>query len=296
MAILVSAHSVFKSFSWEAFNNLKDVDTSIPLPVKDKVVNLIDLLKKFSLNKLLGVVRIHNHFHVTEGDIHLSYIPTEETAHLHASIGRPVLMMDVVDGNDEIVKECQPIPYMWAFDDINHAVVPLQFFEGSNLTMKTRYEEICHRANELQEFIVESVWYLGQCGGLNDLGIYLRYDDIISLSEDEVLVEETDVDNRRQWLTREKQREAVQICEYEAPAQWYTDDNTQIIVYCFTMSNHLPFVSLISDLNKKPKLSETGIMSGALPEELITCTQQKPYFFICFPKTFRPYQKFCSLD
>jgi hypothetical protein len=130
-----------------------------------------------------------------------------------------------------------PIPYMWGFDKVSHQFFPMQFFDGSNIIMQDRFIEIVtEKCLELVHFLRRFVDRVNATGTEDDLGFYLRYDNLMNKQVDEGFVEDTDVSNRKQWILP-KTKEAMQktLAEMKKVDQdafitrthWYFDGDSE---------------------------------------------------------------------
>jgi hypothetical protein len=159
-------------------------------------------LRAVGLSDVLGIIRPHHHFKLNPGElVQLS---------LGSSVDDPTMK---VNADADVAHVCpieltradaQPIPYMWAYEKTAKKFFPMQFFDGSNTTMQHRFNELyIEKRDKLVAFLDEFVSQVQQTGTEDDLGFYMRYEHLMKLDTKmgEGLLELTDVNSRRQWMT-----------------------------------------------------------------------------------------------
>ncbi|CAF0926721.1 unnamed protein product [Didymodactylos carnosus] len=198
MATLLDS-GLFKSFSHEAFNSVKDIDESCRASLDDEVKNLAHLLKKYKLSNILGISRIHNHFKLNPGEIVKVSIGCDEDSSTTVEKDVTIVRLKAVQVTDEQEKS---VPYMWAYDSVDKKLFPLQHFDHNNPTMKNRLNQLCTKMDEFRAFSVEFIQFIEKTGTQNDFGFYIRYEDLVKFDKNigEFLMEDTDVVSKRQWM------------------------------------------------------------------------------------------------
>jgi len=93
---------------------------------------------------------------------------------------------------------------------------PVQFFDGTNKRMKERLNRICEQPDALVSFLKKFIQHVEITGTDKDLGVYLRYEDLMQLNKENgyCLLEDTDVAGRKQWMvpqTKERLDELARI-------------------------------------------------------------------------------------
>jgi hypothetical protein len=242
---------LFKEWSHEVFNNLKNIDESQHASLDDIAEEIGKDLREANLNSHIGVCRIHNHFKVNPGEVvqlslgssiddHMAKVENNATvAHL-----KPVEMKSG--------SEPMPIPYMWGFDKISHQFFPMQFFDGTNKIMQDRFiETVTEKRLELIDFLHRFIDRVKATGTEDDLGFYLRYDNLMNKQVDEGLVENTDENNRKQWIlptTKEAMQQTmakmkkVDQAAFITRTHWYFDGDSETktvdCCHCTHCCNH----------------------------------------------------------
>ncbi|CAF1182997.1 unnamed protein product [Rotaria magnacalcarata] len=200
---------LFKEWSHEAFNSLKDIDESRHASLDGIAEEMGKDLRETNLNSHIGICRIHNHFKMSPGEVvqlSLGLSIDDQVAKVQSNAR--VAHLKPVEMKSE--SEPMPIPYMWGFDKTSHKFFPMQFFDGSNVIMQGRFIEImAEKRLELIAFLYRFVDRVHATGTEDDLGFYLRYDSLMNKQVNEGLVEDTDVNNRKQWIMP-KTKEAMQ--------------------------------------------------------------------------------------
>lgn len=225
---------LFKEWSHEAFNDLKDIDVSQHASLDTVAQEMGEDLREIDLHSYIGVCRIHNHFKLNPEEVvelSLGSCLTDPMAKVQSNASVAHLKPVQVDGGSETL----PIPYMWAFDKVTRQFFPVQFFDGSNIIMQQRFLEIVtDKCHQLVEFLRRFIDRVSASNVEDDMGFYLRYDNLISKEVGETLVEDTCVVDRKQWIAP-KTKEAMEKTQAEmkaidpnaftSPTHWYFNNN-----------------------------------------------------------------------
>jgi hypothetical protein len=227
---------LFKEWSHEIFNNLKDIDESRHASLDDIAEEMGKDLREANLNSHIGICRIHNHFKVNPGEVVQLSLGSSIDDHMaKVESNARVAHLKPVEMKSE--SKFMPIPYMWGFDKTSRQFFPMQFFDGSNIIMQGRFIKIVsEKCLQLIDFLERFVDRVDATGTEDDLGFYLRYDNLLNKQADEGLVEDTDVSNRKQWIVL-KTKEAMQqtLAEMKKVDQdafitrthWYFDEDSE---------------------------------------------------------------------
>lgn len=200
---------LFKEWSHETLNNLKDIDESRHASLDDIAEEMGKDLREANLNGHIGVCRIHSHFKVNSDEVVQLSLGTSIDDHIE-TVKRNATVAHLKPVEMKNGSKLSPIPYMWGFDKASNQFFPMQFFDGSNIIMQDRFIEIVtEKRLELVHFLRRFVDRVNATGTEDDLGFYLRYDNLMNKQVDEGLIEDTDVSNRQQWILP-KTREAMQ--------------------------------------------------------------------------------------
>ncbi|CAM2729924.1 unnamed protein product, partial [Rotaria socialis] len=225
---------LFKEWSHEAFNNLNDIGVSQHASLGTVAQEMGNDLREIDLHSYIGVCRIHNHFKLnSEEVIELSFgsCLNDRLTKVQTDAGVAYLNPIQVKGGSETV----PIPYMWAFDKVTRLFFPVQFFDGSNVIMRQRFFEIVtEKRDQLVDFLRRFIDRVSTNSVEDDMGFYIRYDNLISRQAGETLVEDTCVADRKQWIlptTKEAMQQSLAETRKTHPTaftsqtHWYFDDN-----------------------------------------------------------------------
>jgi hypothetical protein len=220
---------LFKVWSHETFNQLKDIDVSHKISLDDVVAQMGKYLREFGLNKHLGISRTHKHFQLNSNEViqlSLGSSVDDPKAKVNSDANGAHLNPVKITGADAVL----PIPYMWSYDKANKQFFPMQFFDGSNQTMQHRFNELCNeKRSQFLQFLHQFVRIVNETGTEDDLGFYIRYEDLMKLDQEkgEGLLEDTNVNSRRQWMTP-KTKEMMEALVLEKQK---TEVNLSIIIY-----------------------------------------------------------------
>ena len=242
---------LFKEWSHEVFNNVKNIDESRHASLDDIAEEMGKALRETNLNNHIGICRIHNHFKVNSDEVmqlSLGSSIDDRTASVESNAIVGHLQPVPIKSGSEVMS----IPYMWGFNQASQQFFPMQFFDGSNRTMQGRFMEIVtEKYPELILFLRRFIDRVNASDIEDDLGFYLRYDKLMNKQVDEGLIEDTDVTNRKQWILP-KTKEAMQqvLAEMKKVDQdafiththWYFDDgsNSKTVdcCHCFHCCRH----------------------------------------------------------
>ncbi|CAF4198742.1 unnamed protein product, partial [Adineta steineri] len=192
---------LFQEWSYKTFNKIKDIDVSHRISLDGIVQRIGSHLCDIGLNDLIGISRTHNHFKLNSDEVvQLSFGTSIEDPTVKVDHGAMVAHLNVIKltSTDPL-----PIAYMWAYDKCLKQFFPMQFVDSSNTIIKQRFEQLCgEKRNKLIAFICYFIREVEQNGVEDDLGFYIRYEDLMKVDRKngEILVEDTDIDSRRQWM------------------------------------------------------------------------------------------------
>lgn len=241
---------LFKDLSHDAFNQLKSIHDNYMIPLDDIVKEMANDLLESGLNEHIGISRTHNHYQLNSGElIQLS---------LGSSINDPTVPIDNVPTVAHLTPvtitsvSVMPIPYMWAYDKTDKKFFPIQFFDGTNTRMQQRLIELCgKKRNDFIDFLHKFIKYVEQTGTEDDLGFYLRYEDLMSLDKEngQGLLENTNTYMRRQTMiptTQEVLQKIINEKQKTHPdfklttTHWFfNDDYTHQSNKCTHYCNHV---------------------------------------------------------
>ncbi|CAF2045362.1 unnamed protein product [Rotaria magnacalcarata] len=226
---------LFKEWSHEAFNNLNDIGVSQHASLGTVAQEMGKDLREIDLHSYIGVCRIHNHFKLnSEEVVELSFgsCLNDRLTKVQSSAGVAYLNPVQVKGGSETA----PIPYMWAFDKVTRLFFPVQFFDGSNVIMRQRFVEIVtEKRDQLVDFLSRFIDRVSTNSVEDDMGFYIRYDNLISRQAGETLVEDTCVEDRQQWIlpiTKAAMQQSLaekrktHPTAFTSQTHWYFDDNS----------------------------------------------------------------------
>ncbi|CAF2120253.1 unnamed protein product [Rotaria magnacalcarata] len=193
---------LFQEWSSETFNKLKNIDVSHKIPLDAVAESMGEYLRTNGLNSELGITRTHNHFKLNPGEVvQLTLGSSIDEPSIKASSEATVAHLSPIELNNT---DTMPIPYMWAYNKASKQFFAMQFFDGSNTTMQRRFNELCgEKRDKLVAFLVHFIDKVEKTSTEDDLGFYIRYEDLMKLDSEngEGLLEDTDISGRRQWMT-----------------------------------------------------------------------------------------------
>ncbi|UJR19605.1 hypothetical protein I4U23_022739 [Adineta vaga] len=253
MAVLVDQYpkamlncGLFKEYSVDAFNNTRFINDSCAINVDAVVPELVPMLKKYRLDDLLGLSRTHQHFRLKPNEVAETSIITASACSIPVPIDDPQrLVMHLKTINlTEFEGGYKPVPYMWAFDKESGKFFALQYFNGSNRQMIARLAALGERTKQLSEFLIEFIHALKQHHMEEDLGIFLRYQDLISWDEaKEMLMEDTSVQKRTQIMypmlaaSGVLQEKQVHPVDRVITTQWIVGETIDGVMQCRSVMN-----------------------------------------------------------
>ncbi|CAF3850622.1 unnamed protein product [Adineta steineri] len=233
---ILASIGLFKEWSHEVFNNLKNIDESRHASLDDIAEEMGNCLREANLNSHIGICRIHNHFKVNPNEVvQMSLGSSIDDYMAKVESNATVAHIKPVEVKNKL--EFIPIPYMWGFDKTSRQFFPMQYFDGSNVIMQSRFiETVIEKRLELIDFLHRFIDRVSATGTEDDLGFYLRYDNLINKQIDEGLVEDTDVNRRKQWIlpkTKKTMQETLEEIKktdqhaFIARTHWYFEGDSE---------------------------------------------------------------------
>jgi hypothetical protein len=189
---------IFKPYSHEDFNNKRHIDDCCDQALENSVEYIGNLLKKYNLDNILGMCRVHNHFKLNENElVQTDFIKYKN--HSQKGDERNISYLKVIKPDSSCNLKC--LPYMWAYDRHTKRLVAFQFFNRDFKLIEDCLENLSNQSQDLVRFYEEFSKYVEESNMYDYIGIYLLYNKFFEVNpEVEGLLEETDEETREQWI------------------------------------------------------------------------------------------------
>lgn len=208
--------NLIEPFSTDKFNRLGRLNRIIQCHsinegeqvarIEQVIDHMANVFIKHDMHDLLGVSLVHNHFQLNDGEIVQTAVkPIRTNTDVNACMGEG--LMQAASNEHAFYTETvssssssNAIPYMWAYDKDAKQYFPMQYFDGANAEMRQRLMKLVECKN-FSEFLQEYRAELEKYGLENDLGFFLRYQDLVENDqENQIFYEITNNHSRQQVL------------------------------------------------------------------------------------------------
>lgn len=219
-------------FNTAFFNGLPDMNDRKVAEVflDDKAEILGDVIRQHGLQGKVGVLRVHNHFPLSDNEKVVASLPSL----MDDEQGRRLLgLQNIKIEPREVtgVESTSLLPYMFSWNSDVNRLEPLQFFAKDATLIQDRLNSVAAKPDFITAFVAK----LQDLECTKDLGFYIHYEDLLQYGDkDDGITEFSLRDSRVQRLFTNHEVEDKYPSMQSTTTQWGFTDQGMFLgrMYC----------------------------------------------------------------